>query len=771
MEQSLQRQDQRQNPSQRQNGEDNGGRRPRGGGRGGSRNDTNHPSTDRVTNTHRGGYRGPGHRGNNTRWRGREQSAGDRNTPVPPLEPPPDLNDGGTFGVHPTKDAVQKEGELVAKEQDDEAAEDADAEAQHVIFTDLPTKRYDEFVDSDFQETDDVLGIRYEQREIHDDTILLLRYNCPDPSCDIACYGWPDLHRHVKGAHHKLMCDLCTRNKKVFTHEHELFTIPELRKHEKFGDDNPGAVDQSGFKGHPECGFCRQRFYGDDELYTHCRDKHERCHLCDRRDGGRQQQQQYYLDYNSLEQHFRKDHFLCADKDCLDKKFVVFDSELDLKAHQLQTHPNGLSKDARRDARLVDISGFDYRAPYQNPRGERRNRQGGRGRDPNTEALPQSTAQPLRRDELAYQRQMAIQSAQSIAPRTFGGQLTSNTAVAARANSRHSPDNVTAPRNHTDTSDSFPAIDNVNLNPTIPSPQPPSSPAPTHALTPQEQARRLHHQSVMDRAFTLLKHDPAKISSFRTAVSSYRSSTLSSSQLIDNFFSLFDVSASDLGKLIKELADIYENENKRNDLLKAWNDWRAINEDYPSLPGPSGVRPGSSAAAVGSGGYRVLKLKNSTAQSSRSAVSKHSSWGNASSASPFPNLPASNPNRIGAGKVGATPWAGGPSSSRPSPAAPAPPRRQPNGVGSSSATEAFPALPAAAKPSTLMAGLTRGSVKWDDSSRKNNDASPWGNGAVASPPPPRDEYQQQVEGEGEGGVATGKKKGKGSKKQTLYKFG
>ncbi|KAL8710781.1 MAG: hypothetical protein Q9225_007235, partial [Loekoesia sp. 1 TL-2023] len=645
-EQASQRPEPTQNPSQRQNGGSNEGRRSRGGGRGGFRNNTNQSSADRVPNMNRGRNRGLGSRGSNINARGRGQPASHREQLVPPLQPPPGLGGGGTFGVHPTKDAEPKEGEVTDKQQDDQTADEADVcficaspvvhtavapcnhrtchicalrlralyktracahcrtEAQHVIFTDNPAKRYEEFIDEDFQEMDDVLGIKYEQREIHDDTILLLRYNCPDSSCDIACYGWPDLHRHVKGAHHKVMCDLCTRNKKVFTHEHELFTIPELRKHEKFGDDNPGAVDQSGFKGHPECGFCRQRFYGDDELYAHCRDKHERCHLCDRRNGGRQQQ--YYVDYNSLEKHFKKDHFMCADQECLDKKFVVFESELDLKAHQLQTHPNGLSKDARRDARLVDISGFDYRTPYHGPHGGRRDRQGGRGRDPNTEALPHSTAQPLRRDELAYQRQMAIQSAQSVAPRTFGGQLTSNIAVAARPSSRQEPDTVTAPRNHTDTNSSFPAIDNLNLNHNSSSlpPHPPTSPAPTHALTPKEQARRLHHTSVMDRASALLKHDPTKISSFRTAVSSYRSSTLSASQLIDNFFSLFDVSASDLGKLIKELADIYENENKRNDLLKAWNDWRAINEDYPSLPGPSGVLPGSSAAAAGSGGYR-----------------------------------------------------------------------------------------------------------------------------------------------------------------------
>ena len=97
-----------------------------------------------------------------------------------------------------------------------------------------------------------------------------MRYNCPDEDCDVACLGWPDLHKHVRAVHHKKICDLCSRHKKVFTHEHELFTDAELGRHMKKGDDNPGAIDQTGFKGHPLCSFCNQRFYGEDELYVHC---------------------------------------------------------------------------------------------------------------------------------------------------------------------------------------------------------------------------------------------------------------------------------------------------------------------------------------------------------------------------------------------------------------------------------------------------------------------------------------------------------------------
>lgn len=791
----------------------------RGGGRGGNRGPHNHEGA-------RGGNRrgGRGIRGNrpdggpSQRTRPLSSSA---NPSAPPIPPPPGLGGGGSFGARPTKDAETKEGDETKEQsgtEDDVEAEvcficaspvvhnsvapcnhrtchicalrlralyktracaHCRTEAKFVIFTDDATKRYEDYVEADFQEIDEVLGIKYEQKEIHSDTILLLRYNCPDESCDIACRGWPDLHRHVRSIHQKVLCDLCTRNKKVFTHEHELFTQQDLKIHEKFGDDHPGAVDQSGFKGHPLCGFCRQRFYGDDELYAHCRDKHEKCHICDRRNPARQQQ--YYVNYDSLEQHFRKDHFLCADQECMDKKFVVFESEMDLKAHQLEAHPNGLTKDARRDARRVDISAFDYRTPHQDNRGGRRDREGrggrdgrggGRGRDPNTEALPQSTAQPLRRDELAYQRQVAIQDAQSATARTFSSQLTSTDAYAARPSGRNQ-DTVTAPRNHTTTNSSFPAIDNLHLdtatNTTAASPQP----AP--AVTPQEQARGLQHSSVMDRASTMLKHDQTKISDFRSSVSSYRTSTITASQLIDSFFSIFDVSSSDLGKLIKELADIYENEAKRNGLLKAWNDWRAINEDYPSLPGPSGVLPGSSAAAAGSGGHRVLKLKSSTAQSSRSAVSKQGSWGNSTAANPFPSTPASSANRAGAGRVGATPWvapsSSSSSSSRPAPASSSRPLSRPatsTNTNRSTAADAFPALPAAAKPNTMIMGLTRGTVRWDDGRGNSNPANPWGGAsgsstpAAAAPAPAAD-----VDGE----VEAGRKKGKGNKKQTLYKFG
>ncbi|KAF2499802.1 hypothetical protein BU16DRAFT_579285 [Lophium mytilinum] len=779
--------------------------RGRGGGpRGGPRGGTSDQGFTHAANNDRG--RG-GRRGRNGRGRGRGQGERpsedhvDKPPPVVPPPPLPDLNrsvprpsngeqnltqDGGEAGDseveecwicaspvvhtaltpcnHRTCHICSLRLRALYKTKD---CAHCRTEGDFVIFTDDATKRYEDFAAADISSSDDNLGIRYENVEIYEDTVLLLRYNCPDPSCDVACLGWPDLHRHVRTIHQKAMCDLCTRHKKVFTHEHELFTPSQLKTHQKFGDDNPGAVDQSGFKGHPECGFCRQRFYGDDELYTHCRDKHERCHICDRQSNGRKPQ--YYVDYNSLEVHFRKNHFLCPDSECLEKKFVVFDSQLDLKAHQLQDHPEGLSKDARRDARRVDMSGFQLRAPHEPERGGRREGRGrGRGRDPNAEALPASSAQPLRRDELAYQRQMAIQNAQSFSGRSFGGQLTSSDAFAARAPpGTQEPSTVTAPRPVTNTNTLAASVGGLQLGSNTRTPVSGSPPQET-ALSPQDQARRQRHSAVTERASNMLNNEASKMGQFRTKVSSFRTSSITATELIEAFFILFDASSADLGKLIKELADIFEVGTKKDDLLRAWSDWKAINEDYPSLPG--GAVQSLRSGSTGHGGSRVLKLKTSTAQSSQSALSRQGSWG--SSNSPvFPALSSSaaSGSRGAASRPGTTPWATS-GSNRPSPA----PTRTVSQVPSSSnvtarASEAFPALPAAVKPrSTLFSpGYGGGSAVRRENGNATGNAWGAGTGSASGGQTPPDRASEEDVAGGNGQ----KKKGNKNKKQTLFHFG
>ena len=78
-------------------------------------------------------------------------------------------------------------------------------ESDHVILTDEAEKKYEDFSTADFFKSDDTLGIHFENSGVFEDTRLLLQYNCPDGECDVACLGWPDLHRHTKTAHNKMM--------------------------------------------------------------------------------------------------------------------------------------------------------------------------------------------------------------------------------------------------------------------------------------------------------------------------------------------------------------------------------------------------------------------------------------------------------------------------------------------------------------------------------------------------------------------------------------
>lgn len=444
---------------------------------------------------------------------------------------------------------------------------------------------------------------------------------------------------------------------------------------------------------------------------------------------------------------------------------------MDLKAHQLEVHPNGLSKDALRDARRVDMSGFQFRASHEqelgNGRRDDRRRDGGRGRgrgrDPNAEPLPASSAQPLSRAELAYQRQVEAQSSRVATGRTFGGQLTTTPtpgeAFAARASpSAPEQSTVTASRpNPSITNTTTNGIGQVNHNMQISNATP---------QTPQEQARLLRHNAVTERATNMLRHNPAKLEEFRNQVSAYRTSKVSATQLIEAFFALFDADSKETGKLIKELADIFEISAKREGLLKSWNDWKAINEDYPSLPG-SALGQALSGNPTARGGSRVLKLKSSTAQSSRSSANRQASWSTASSSSPFPALPAPTPSsgRLGA-KPGQTPWAS--SSTTPSSRASPLPSRTTSSTNvnkQSGLTDAFPALPVATKPSSTIfsPGYSGLGLRRDNSGRNTPVNNPWSASGGT--------YNEEPTAVGDDTGTSSKKKSNKNKKQTLFQWG
>ncbi len=250
----------------------------------------------------------------------------------------------------------------------------------------------------------------------------------------------------------------------------------------------------------------------------------------------------------------------------MEKKFVVFSSELDLKAHQLSEHGNTLSKDVRRDARVVDMSSFDFRQSYQHEqrRGGGGGRESRRGRDPNAEPLPASSAQPLRRDELAFQRTMAIHSAQSVSNRTFGGSLTQASSAPSRPSNNNSSAQPAAAAASRPTQNMVDAMETLSIT-------------DLSSLTPEQRASLTRHGAVVERATNLLGSDPSKLATFRSHISSFNRNSMTAEQMIEAFFSLFsETSANALGTLVREVADLFEDRRKGNLFAK---------------PGRTGERP------------------------------------------------------------------------------------------------------------------------------------------------------------------------------------
>jgi len=148
------------------------------------------------------------------------------------------------------------------------------------------------------------------------------------------------LKNHVSTDHHMQICGLCVENKHAFPSEQRLYSTTDYDQHLKSGD-NDGSL------GHPNCEFCRKRYYDSSALFIHLNKDHFACHICERNNI----KFKYFKDYKHLETHFRKDHFICEESCCLEKKFVVFENKIDFELHNRQHHPS-LQQQTKRSTTL-----------------------------------------------------------------------------------------------------------------------------------------------------------------------------------------------------------------------------------------------------------------------------------------------------------------------------------------------------------------------------------------------------------------------------------
>ncbi|KAK2459502.1 hypothetical protein APHAL10511_008486 [Amanita phalloides] len=477
---------------------------------------------------------------------------------------------------------------------------------QAVVYTASSDKTYAEYDLAGIPHRDNKLSVYFETQEMMEDTLILLRFNCPDPECDYIGNGWGDLKLHTRAVHNRLMCDLCIRNKKVFAHEHALYPpnvlpvhLPSM--HLRFRQSISKDQVEGGV--HPLCEFCNECFFGDDELYTHCRERHEECFVCKRNDI----RNQHFQDYNSLERHFFEAHHPCTQSECLARKFVVFGSVLDLKAHTVEEHGGDMSSRDRKDARRIvaDFTFEDTGSRHGHTRRDHHERE--REREPPPQSLPPPPilAGPSRQQPTGLSKRREA----------FGARLTVDGGPISESSA---PSQVVLETNRTPT----PSRDDVD--PII--------------------AER--HSALIARLHSFTANPTTAVPAVKAAMRGYRSSESSARDLISTIWNILDGNLEHTASIINTFVDLLDEEEKKQDLLDSWNGF-AIEQrrEFPELV-PTTV--GGNYAAIATG--RVLNAKHSTKARSSHKSSRHvwdrvaqaasSSSAHATSTSLFNQFPA-----------------------------------------------------------------------------------------------------------------------------------
>ena len=65
-----------------------------------------------------------------------------------------------------------------------------------------------------------------------EDVLLLLRFNCPSPSCSYQAASWDSLEKHTLSVHGAVLCHLCRRQLSRFAHEQVLYPPHLLPLHD-----------------------------------------------------------------------------------------------------------------------------------------------------------------------------------------------------------------------------------------------------------------------------------------------------------------------------------------------------------------------------------------------------------------------------------------------------------------------------------------------------------------------------------------------------------
>eukprot|EP01138_Halocafeteria_seosinensis_P006454 gb/GECG01006598.1/.p1 GENE.gb/GECG01006598.1/~~gb/GECG01006598.1/.p1 ORF type:complete len:852 (+),score=113.98 gb/GECG01006598.1/:1-2556(+) len=185
---------------------------------------------------------------------------------------------------------------------------------------------------------DETSGIFFDEEQEYQCTVELRRFKAGVGEDDAVFDSFSQLQRYLKEKHNKMICDVCFHHNHNFVMELPRMTFDEWKTHCKRGSKS------SGFPGHTFCQFCKQRFYGDTELFIHMRDNHFHCDVCVQEGA----QDIFFEHHRDVLQHYRQHHYVCEEPDCLEFPYRAFRSEADLISHMTNIHNKKLSRSDRR---------------------------------------------------------------------------------------------------------------------------------------------------------------------------------------------------------------------------------------------------------------------------------------------------------------------------------------------------------------------------------------------------------------------------------------
>ncbi|KAJ2491254.1 hypothetical protein IWW37_002421 [Coemansia sp. RSA 2050] len=512
------------------------------------------------------------------------------------------------------------------------------SEMESVIYTRNAVATYEELCKDPLPFSDESLSIKFDCEEAHAKSMYMLQFNCPRDMCQyVDGGGWKGLKAHASNDHTLQFCDLCVKNKMSFSHEHRLYTKAQLRAHYSRGDG-------TGFTGHPQCDFCRTSFYDNDQLFDHCRKKHEQCFICVRNGTGRHV---YFADYSALEKHFNNDHIPCRHAFCLEKKFVVFENDIDLQSHELEVHGSSIvGQRARREAKQVSVN-LQY-ATNRGALGGNGTSSGGRITASASRNRPSDTSQRPSTMTVNGPDAAGVSIAGRQRPAGFGrvsddGPRSGTRAREVRSSAASTPANSSPepePKSlwptlgadsrsrhqyssEAGTASGSRARERAPLNFGRLSDGPPIGSESVDQPEADEETLA-SHQELLQRVSAYVSHREQPVARFRQLTTQFKNGGASAEDYVQSCWLLFLTVPGKNAKVmiqntIKSVAELLPEPGLKSDLLKALNEHRIRQQQFPALTPLVGPSERATPASATENASRVLVIKKAPASSRASS--------------------------------------------------------------------------------------------------------------------------------------------------------